>query len=122
MNPLLVSIVQDSQPGRYPAVPPFSPTLNFPEYPFGENALESGHDPAAGRTYEMVRQVLFQLQMDLENYGTRSWNPLGELIHPGDTVLLKPNIVCDRHGWGWDIQSVITHGSVVRAILNNVSK
>jgi uncharacterized protein (DUF362 family) len=60
----------------------------------------------------------FQLAgLDAAHFDTAEWNPLGDLIHPGETVLLKPNMVHQRHprdpeGWRY----VITHGSVIRAV------
>jgi uncharacterized protein (DUF362 family) len=60
------------------------------------------------------------MQLDVEHFNTPEWNPLGGLIHPGDMVVLKPNLVLDHHECGGDIQSVITHGSLVRAVLDYV--
>src|SRR6202007_1546880 len=61
--------------------------------------------------------------LDAERFGTSGWNPLADLIHPGESVLLKPNLVHQRHprdpqGWKY----VITHGSVIRAIAGYVWK
>jgi uncharacterized protein (DUF362 family) len=55
--------------------------------------------------------------LDQDNAGTDTWNPLGDLVSPGATVVLKPNFI--RH---WNpcpaggIQSVITHGAIIRAV------
>src|SRR5205823_8929519 len=50
-------------------------------------------------------------------FGKANWNPLATLIEPGETVLLKPNLVKEKHprdpqGWKY----VLTHGSVIRAV------
>ena len=58
--------------------------------------------------------------LDAANFGTRSWNPLGELIRPGETVLLKPNLVRQSHQFNDDWEHIITHGSVIRAVADYV--
>ncbi len=35
------------------------------------------------------------MNYDNENFGTEQWNPLKHLIKPGNTVLIKPNLVMD---------------------------
>jgi uncharacterized protein (DUF362 family) len=58
--------------------------------------------------------------LDAEHAGTADWNPLGEIVHPGDVVLLKPNLVRHFHGFGWDPTPIVTHAAVVRAVLDYV--
>jgi uncharacterized protein (DUF362 family) len=96
---------------------PFSPFDTYPEYSLGEKASETNS------TYEAVRGCFRTADLDAARFGTSEWNPLGDLIHPGETVLLKPNMVHQRHprdpeGWRY----VITHGSVVRAVADYVWK
>ncbi|HTY60835.1 MAG TPA: DUF362 domain-containing protein [Acidobacteriota bacterium] len=50
-------------------------------------------------------------------FGTPGWNPFGDFIFPGQTVLIKPNLVRHIHTQGGSIESVITHGSVIRCVL-----
>ncbi len=103
---------------RYPAAPPFGPSVPFPEYPFGGEAERSEPNHA----YRTVRQALRLLDLDAANYDTAAWNPLGAIVRPGDTVVLKPNFIRDFHDTrGDDIESVITHGSVIRAALDYVA-
>jgi uncharacterized protein (DUF362 family) len=96
----------------YPSPAPFHPGAAYPEYPWpGSLASEENH------AYDMVRHALYGLGMDAKNYGTPRWNPLGEVIREGDTVLLKPNMVLHenvirRNG----TDCLITHPSVVRAV------
>lgn len=100
---------------EYPQSLTFSPSEEYPEYPFGGNlSAEFNH------VYDGVRNILKGLGFDKDRYGRNDWNPLGEIIKHGDTVLIKPNFVRDFHEYGWDMQSVITHGSVIRAILDYV--
>ena len=102
---------------RYPDQPPFSPSHAYPEYSFAQLSSES--NPA----YEAVRASFQMAGLDSANFGTSRWNPLGDVIQPGETVLLKPNMVHQRHprdpqGWRY----VITHGSVIRAVADYVCR
>lgn len=102
---------------RYSEHAPFSPSHRYPEYAFGDLSAES--NPA----YEAVRGAFQTAALDCVRFGTPDWNPLQELIRPGETVLLKPNMVHQRHprdpeGWRY----VITHGSVIRAVADYVWK
>ena len=44
----------------------------------------------------------------------------GQIITPGDNVVIKPNFVMDRHVTGGDYDCVVTHGSVIRAVVDYV--
>jgi uncharacterized protein (DUF362 family) len=99
----------------YSKTAPFHPDAVFPEYPFS-HLQKGGANPA----YRAVREVLWRLGMDRDRFGTAQWNPLGSLVGPGATVVIKPNLVLDRHPRGGPIDALITHGSVVRAILDFV--
>jgi uncharacterized protein (DUF362 family) len=99
----------------YNAQAPFSPGEAYPEYRF-EDTGSSGEN----KVYRAVRNCLFLMGWDASHFGTAQWNPLGDLIEPGQRVLIKPNFVLDFHGFGWSLESVITHGSVVRAVLDYV--
>ena len=83
----------------YPPDAPFSPAT--------DNQVLSG-----------VRAVLRDLGLDAAHAGQADWNPLGDLLQPGQRVLIKPNLVLDRHPRGGDLFALITHGSVVRALLD----
>jgi uncharacterized protein (DUF362 family) len=90
----------------------YSPSEAYPEYRFGDIAPERNH------AYDMVRSALHGMGFDDGRYGTAEWNPLGELIRPGDNVVIKPNMVMHVHRGdaGLGLDSVITHPSVVRAV------
>jgi uncharacterized protein (DUF362 family) len=60
-----------------------------------------------------VRAVLLQLGLGASPE-EEARGPLASLVTPGDTVLLKPNMVRDCAPDRWDC--VITHGEVVRAV------
>ena len=97
--------------------PPYSPCAASPEYPFPRDTLSKRRNP----TYEGVRNSLKLLNLDAHHRGDAEWNPLGTIIRPGDTVVLKPNLVRDfretQPGHG---DCLITHGSVIRAVLDYV--
>jgi uncharacterized protein (DUF362 family) len=99
----------------YEVRPPFSPKEAYPEYPF-DDAGSSGEN----KVYEAVRNCLLLMGLDAARFGTAQWNPLGEFVEPGQRVVIKPNFVLDFHGFGWSLESVITHGSIIRAVLDYV--
>ena len=93
----------------YPQASPYHPSEQYPEYPFGKNVSgEPNH------VYAAVRELLFELGYDRENFGKSGWNPLGFLIEPGMTVVLKPNFVRSRHFEKKDPYAMITHPSLLR--------
>jgi uncharacterized protein (DUF362 family) len=98
----------------YPRQVPFHPPELYPEYTGTET------DPD-NQVYAGVREVFHRLGLDQEHFGTPEWNPLGEFVKPGMMVLVKPNLVRDRHIAGGDVISVLTHASVIRPILDYVS-
>ncbi len=101
--------------GRYCTLPPFHPSYSYPEYPFKGNGYLSVEE---NRAYEAVRQVMYLMGFDQSAYGKTSWNPLGELIKPDSRVLIKPNLVYHKSHSGMD--ALITHGSVIRSVLDYV--
>lgn len=95
---------------------PYHPADAVPECPFPERA--QGRNPA----YEGVREAFVRLGLDAARQGTAAWNPLGALVRPGDTVLLKPNFVVDVHPRDpKGLAYTITHGSVIRAVADYVA-
>jgi uncharacterized protein (DUF362 family) len=101
----------------YSRTPPFNPAFQYPEYPFKSDVSQGAGNPA----YDGVRAALIKLGLDVEHLGTQDWNPLGSIIEPGDFVVLKPNLIRESHGIFADQwEQVVTHGSVVRAVLDYV--
>jgi len=95
----------------YPETAPFHPGRLYPEAPFPDT------QPEPNRVYDSVRELLHLQNLDPNNFGTDKWNPLGSLINPGMTVLIKPNLIKENHprdpeGWRY----MMTHGSVIRAV------
>jgi uncharacterized protein (DUF362 family) len=105
-----------SGPQTYPRHAPFDPSTRYPEYAF--DAIS----PEPNGVYDAVRECFRLSGLDAERFGTREWNPLRGLINPGETVLLKPNLVVETHprdpeGWRY----VLTQGSVVRAVADYIA-
>jgi uncharacterized protein (DUF362 family) len=109
-----VSIVATAEP-RYPDEAPFHPSEPYPEYPFGDDLSQPRN-----LVYKAVREAFRQLGLDARNDGKPTWNPLGHLVEPGMTVVLKPNFVVSRHRQGKDLFSIITHPAVLRAVADYV--
>jgi len=65
---------------------------------------------------ELVGECLRFLNGD----GNRSENPLSNLISPGDTVLIKPNFVYHERGRLIGLNCLVTHGSILRAVIDYV--
>lgn len=112
MSRIPVSIC-DVGDATYPSRPPFDPPEAYPEL-----TPRPAHLDAQNRIYPAVRETFRQLGLDLGRFGTASWNPLGDIISPGDRVVVKPNFVRHFHGDGLTTESLITHGSILRAVLD----
>lgn len=114
MKKFPVALIRQENP-VYPEKPPYHAPQSFPEYPFKDSLDTTNH------VYESVREALKILDFDKENFGSPQWNPLGWLIKPGETVFLKPNMIAHKHQKREEeFDSIITHGSVIRAVMDYV--
>lgn len=105
--------IMDCSNSTYPSAP-FHPPERYPEFPFGDGPLQPDN-----YVYAAVREMFQRLGMDHENFGTPAWNPLGEIIRPGDKVVLKPNLVISEHELGLaGIEASTVHGSVIRPFVD----
>ncbi len=93
----------------YPKIPPFHPSEVFPEYQFNEISEERNH------VYKAVRNLLYLMDLDKENYNTTNWNPFSGIILPGNLVVIKPNLVLNTLA---NQDSITTHTSIIRAIID----
>lgn len=94
----------------------FSPSICYPEYIFKYDVSKSDN-----KIYDIIRECLYNMGFDKEHFGTKYWNPLREIIQPGNVVVLKPNMVLHENEIpenGTDC--LITHPSLVRAMLDYV--
>jgi uncharacterized protein (DUF362 family) len=89
------------------------PGLHFPELP-----------SCAVVTTSLIalRSLFKQAGLDRVNQGSPNWNPLGTIVRAGDKVLIKPNWVHHRNGSGHGLDCLVTHTSVIEAILLYVAK
>jgi len=115
MNNSVVSLIQDQTVREYPSNPPYNPPEKYPEFscdcPVNTN----------NTIYGMVRELLYKLGLDTKHYGSSQWNPLGQFIRPGDNVVIKPNFAKHEHHLGQaGLMSTITHGSVLRPIIDYI--
>jgi uncharacterized protein (DUF362 family) len=60
------------------------------------------------------------LGLDKERAGTAEWNPLGELVRPGYKVVIKPNWVLHENRGSGTLDTLVTHPSIVRALVDYV--
>ncbi len=114
-DPRLVAIAEDSE-ATYPLLAPFLPSYCYPEF--------AGKVPGCDKpnlVYPLVRKLFIDLGLDEDNADTLRWNPLGSIIKPGDKVLIKPNLVRHLHMSNGPYYAVVTHASVVRAVLDYVA-
>lgn len=96
---------------------PYDPHIQFPEYPFQPNDLCPDNN-----VYEAVREVLKYAGLDKDHFDTPYWNPLGDLVGEGETVLIKPNWVFHYHLRGEDVFSMITHPAILRPLIDYAYK
>jgi hypothetical protein len=94
----------------------FSPHEKYPEYPFGHISSEPNY------IYYGIRKLFYQAGLDIKNFGSRSWNPLGLYIKRGDSVFILPNFVFHKNETEDDDKffSKCTHASVLRVIIDYV--
>lgn len=104
---------------KYPQKGIYNPAEKYPEYPFGTEKISDDND-----VYRMVRNLFIEMGMDEAHIGKQHWNPLKEYILPGDTVLLKPNLVAHSNPTESDevkgIECLVTHPSVIRCVFDYV--
>jgi uncharacterized protein (DUF362 family) len=95
----------------YSDAPPHNAPADYPDYQFRNS------NDCKNQVYESVSNCLYFLGLDAENFGKTSWNPLGSTIKPGETVVIKPNMIAHSHKYSDERESVITHGAVIRVVL-----
>ena len=97
----------------YPPVSaaPYGPGELFPEFP----GLAVGSAP--NPVFALVRGALRDLGLDAGRFGTAEWNPLGDLVAAGGKIVVKPNWVLHRNEGEGGMDCMITHPSVLRAVL-----
>lgn len=114
LNDVYIYKINDKE-SSYPNAP-FSPNEIYPELNNLDYKVETDKE---NEVYSAVRSILYNLGFDHENYGKENWNPLRELVKPGQKVLIKPNFVKGEHPLGEiGVLSMITHASLMRPIID----
>lgn len=100
----------------YPQDGSFSPSEKFPEYGYSDITTKPN------LVYSAVRNCLAQAGLDFDNFGSTSWNPLGEYIQPGQKVFVLCNFVYHRRRSETEdyFAAKCTHGSVLRPLLDYI--
>ena len=111
----MVSLNIDDQ-SDYCYSAPFFPPANYPEL----LQWQCAEINTSNKVYANVRNCLKNMGLDKSNIGSGSWNPLGDIINPGNLVVIKPNLVMHHNNGSHDIRAVVTHASVIRPILDYV--
>ena len=94
----------------------YAPSQKYPEYAWDDISTEKNE------VYDMVRNCLKGYGLDAQNFGTAEWNPLGDIISEGDSVVIKPNWVEDKNqNWNGGMECLVTHASVIRVVMDYVS-
>ncbi|MCL4524471.1 MAG: DUF362 domain-containing protein [Acidobacteria bacterium] len=68
-----------------------------------------------------LRELFRNWGLDREHAESPQWNPLGAFIAPGARVVLKPNWVLHWNKSGQGMDCLITHSSVMEAVLEYVA-
>lgn len=105
---------------EYPKDYYYRPSEIYPEYPFKKYGISK----VPNDVYQMIRNLFYELGLDSGHYGKPDWNPLGTYITPGDTVLVKPNLVYHHNPKNfveWNgLECLVTHPSVIRCVLDYI--
>lgn len=97
----------------YPADQPFDPSEDYPE------ATDSPvNRKERNEIYDGIRTILQRLGLDSENFGTSRWNPFKALVPTGGIVVIKPNLVSEPRDCKTLPESIVTHASVIRPLID----
>ena len=105
---------------QYPIDYYYRPSEDYPEYPFKRWGISDTDNDV----YRMIRNLFHESGLDERHYGTPEWNPLEMYITPGETVLIKPNLVYHHNPLNDparnNMECMVTHPSVIRCVLDYV--
>jgi uncharacterized protein (DUF362 family) len=69
-----------------------------------------------------IRSLFLNAGLDHSRRNSPDWNPLADVIAEGQKVVVKPNWVHHENGSGRGLECLVTHTSVLEAILHYVMK
>lgn len=96
---------------EYADIIPFDPDTAYPEYEYDSVSNNKNW------VYENLRKVFLDLELDQGMIGTKEWSPFRGFISPGETVIIKPNLVLDMKEVEMQ-KYTTTHPSIVRVIID----
>jgi len=100
--------------------------ITWPEASYAARAFSSAPELLGSKTSSLaewaVRTLFAQAGLDKPHFGSPEWNPLSDLISRDDRVLIKPNWVSHWNYSGEGLDCLVTHTSVIAAILVYVAK
>lgn len=67
-----------------------------------------------------LHHLLRTWRLDLDDYGTSSWNPLADLIPAGARIVIKPNWVFHENQRGAGLDCLVTHSSIIEGVAKYV--
>ena len=85
---------------QYPQEAPYNPSEKLPEWP--NLPISEENNPV----YRSIRQLFYYLQLDIENYGKSTWNPLGKIIQ-------LENVEEQNSSWLYQSKSWIDRSSLL---------
>lgn len=103
------TIVRDPEAAAHEDTRYQSPPERYPELPFPTARL-------ANPVYALLRRLFAAMGLDAAHAGTPRWNPLSEILRPGDQVLVKPNLVYHQHYRGGQLHWLVTDPRLIRAV------
>ena len=106
--------IQQNEGWSYPQKPPFDPSEKYPEMTQDMKTVTSQEE---NLVYAAVRQCLMDCKLDSAQAGTALWSPFSDFLKNGDTVVIKPNLVLNTKDPANQF-TVVTHGSVIRPIVD----
>jgi len=89
------------------------PDIAFPELPKWANVTTA---------LLCLRSLFLQAGLDHAKQDSVVWNPLGDIINEGERVIVKPNWVYHNNRSGHGLDCLVTHTSVIEALLYYVVK
>lgn len=110
-----IVVLKSKKSIEYSEVIPYHPSERYPEYLFIDDISDNKND-----IYGNLRDLFHEMGLDNINFNTEIWNPFGDFIQPGNNVLIKPNMVNHIHNLGYTMDCLITHGSVIRCVIDYV--
>ena len=104
--------VRHLETAAYPSYP-YDPPAYYPEF----RQWHKDIDPQ-NHVYGAVRNIIRDVGLDQDNFNRPDWNPFGDLVSQGQRVLIKPNWVLHANHLDGSIESLVTHTSVIRVLLD----